>query len=306
MSQDFDSPESVHPNEPKRTAPRLTIPVPPNLPIDDPDQGSPHRRLSTMVGLNFLLTLISLPVLGYLLYHHLQPPPPPPGNPTASASPDGAKSLASDVDRLKTELASVTRKLGESPASADPGPRVKSLDDKVAELSKTVAEMPARLDSLSQKVGAAPQVDAIDKKVGELARTVDTIKAEVTSRPTPAGGATAAAPTTQPAQDSNAEEQAMEQAAELFKQGKFAEARDAFTRIQSANPDDARVFYYAALANGLANRNWQGESERLVKAGLEKEKAGSPDRAKIDATFAGLTTATGKDWLAYFRKQAGH
>ena len=101
------------------------------------------------------------------------------------------------------------------------------------------------------------------------------------------------------------EGQAMEQAADLFKQGRFAEAKAAFTRLQSVYPDDARVWYFSALANGLASRSWQGESERLVKVGVEKEKAGSPDHAKIDAVFANLTTTSGKDWLAYYRKGAG-
>jgi len=96
----------------------------------------------------------------------------------------------------------------------------------------------------------------------------------------------------------------MAQAVDLFKRGKNLEAKDAFARLQTATPDDARVWYYSALANGLATRDWKGESERLVTTGVEKEKAGSPDKAKIDAAFAELTTNTGKDWLSYFRSRA--
>ena len=31
---------------------------------------------------------------------------------------------------------------------------------------------------------------------------------------------------------------------------------------------------------------------------------GKPDKATIDAAFADLTPATGKDWLPYYRNQA--
>ena len=167
--------------------------------------------------------------------------------------------------------------------------------------------MPARLDSLTQKVEAAskgegfapaPKVDAIDKKVGDLAQAVDALKAELAGPEPGPDHRAAPRPPRRPA-DVNVEGQAMEQAVDLFKQGKYAEAKDAFARLQAAYPDDARVWYFSALANGLATRDWKGESERLVKVGVAKEKAGSPDKAKIDAAFAGLTADNGKDWLAY-------
>jgi hypothetical protein len=41
-----------------------------------------------------------------------------------------------------------------------------------------------------------------------------------------------------------------------------------------------------------------------VAEGMAREKAGKPEKAKIDAAFSDLTTATGKDWLAFYRNRA--
>ena len=308
MSQDNESAEPSKPEEARRSSPRLKIPVPPNLPLDDPEAGSPHRRLSTMVGVNFLLLLILVLMLGYVI-HQQSKEPAPAENSAKSTDTNPANAVAGEVDRLKGEIAALTKKLGEMPAPPDPTPQIKLLDEKVADLGKSIGEMPGRLDSLAQKVEAAskgegfapaPKVDAIEKKVGELAESFDALKAGVATRPGPAH-------TTPPArvEDINVEGQAMEEAVDLFRNGKYAEAKDAFVKLQSVYPDDARVWYFSALANGLATRNWQGESERLVQIGVEKEKAGTPDSAKIDAVFADLTATNGRDWLAFYRKQAG-
>jgi len=315
MSQDIEAPDPNTPAEPKRPAPRLKIPVPPDLPLDDPEAGSPHRRLSTMVGVNSLLLLVLLLMSGFGLFQQRREQARAGQGPDA-AGPGDAQGASSEVDRLKSEIAGLTKKLGEMPVPPDPTPQIKSLDDKVADLGKSFAEVPARLDTLSQKVDAAskgegfapaPKVEAIDKKVGDLTQAVDALKAEVAGKPGPGAPAATPAPAAaQPNEDVNVEGQAMEQAADLFKQGKFAEAKAAFTKLQSVFPDDARVWYFSALANGLATQNWKGESERLANLGLAKEKAGTPDRAKIDAVFANLSAANGKDWLTFFRKQAAH
>ena len=58
-------------------------------------------------------------------------------------------------------------------------------------------------------------------------------------------------------------------------------------------------------ANGFATGQWDGgETERLVTRGIEREKAGSPPPAQIDAAFSILTRANGKDWLDFYRKRA--
>ena len=92
--------------------------------------------------------------------------------------------------------------------------------------------------------------------------------------------------------------------AELFKQKKYKEADDFFGTLVKVDQDDARVWYYAALARGFATNDWKGETERLANRGVERERAGTPPRSQIDSTFADLTAATGKDWLAFFRRRA--
>jgi TolA-binding protein len=314
MSQDIENPEPGQEPPPKRPGPKLKLPVPPNVPDHDPEEGSPLRRLSTMVGINLLLLLTSLAAIGYVILLQYQPPPlaekpaAPAEKSTVAGAPASADQVKTDVDQLRAEIKDLTKKLEARPASSDPTPQIKALDDKLAEVSKSVADMPARFDSISQKLEAAskgeglasgPKVEAIEKRIGDIARTVDSLKADLSAKPAPT---TATNPA--PAAALVADAQALEPAIDQFKQGKFAEAKDAFTKLQSAFPDDARVWYYSALANGLATRDWRGESEHLVTTGMAREKAGTPDRAAIDAAFAELTKATGKDWLAFYRKRA--
>jgi len=318
MSQEFEAADpSGNPDAPKeadskRPSPRLKIPVPPDLPLDDPEQGSPHRRLSTVVGINFLLLLACLVGLGLVFLRLTKDEKAATvgssEKTTSAAKPEEVQAVAAEVDKVKAGLADLSRKV-DGLATPSPSPDNKAIQEKVDDLSKTVADFPARLDSLGQKLevvskaeGQAPsaKVDAMEKKVGELASAVDALK---NSPPTQHRAETT--PTTSPRPvDVNAEGQAMEQAVDLFKAGKYADAKAAFAKLQSAYPDDARVWYFSALSNGLATRDWKGESERLVNVGVAKEKAGSPDRAKIDAALSGLTTVTGKDWLAFYRKQA--
>jgi TolA-binding protein len=252
-----------------------------------------------MVGINFLLLLLLIVMMGLVMLGKVNLPV------TAEAKPEDSKAVSTEVDKLKSEIAGLTKKVTEMTPPADPAPQIKAVDDKVAELYRTMAEIPARLEALNQKVDAslkgdafapAPKVDAIEKKVGELSQAIDSLKAGVSNRPTTAAGP---APT-----DTGSESPAMTQAVDLFKKGKYLEAKEAFARLQTVSPDDARVWYYSALANSLATGDWRGESVRLATTGVDKEKAGMPERSKIDAAFAGLTVNTGRDWLAFFRNKA--
>jgi hypothetical protein len=105
------------------------------------------------------------------------------------------------------------------------------------------------------------------------------------------------------AADLNADSAFLEEGARLFEQRKFSEAVKAFEKLQATHPDDARVWYFSALARGFATKDWRGETERLVERGVERERLGTPNRAKIEATFASLKKETGKDWLEAYRKR---
>jgi hypothetical protein len=90
---------------------------------------------------------------------------------------------------------------------------------------------------------------------------------------------------------------------DLFRQKKYDQASEAFDSLTRTNPDDARVWYFAALSRGLATRDWKGQTEKLVTEGVEREKAGTPEKSQIDSAFADLTAETGKDWLAFYRRR---
>ena len=92
-------------------------------------------------------------------------------------------------------------------------------------------------------------------------------------------------------------------AVDLFKRGQYGPARDAFGKLQQATPNDARVWYYGAVINGVLTSNWEGETAQLVARGVEQEKAGRPDATKINAAFADLNPGI-KGWLDAYRARA--
>jgi hypothetical protein len=120
----------------------------------------------------------------------------------------------------------------------------------------------------------------------------------------PAAAATAApAPAPAPASLSE-DELALAQGVKLFKQSHFKEALGIFNILELKNPDDARIWYFAALSHGFATGQWGGGTERLVEKGIERERAGTPSTVLIDASFNDLTAAQGHDWIAEYRRRA--
>lgn len=89
----------------------------------------------------------------------------------------------------------------------------------------------------------------------------------------------------------------------LFKQAQYPGAAAEFRKLSEQYPRDARVWYYAALSNGFTTGNWQGETLQFANRGVELEKAGTPDRAAIDAALNGLAPQTAQ-WIAAFRARA--
>ncbi len=214
--------------------------------------------------------------------------PAPTPTPVAPAAP------AITAETVKADLDALARKIDEMP-KAEPAPAVdlKPIQEQIAALAKSVepvAALPRSVEDLSAKLAAS------EKSVEALKAELTTAKDELTARiaAIPAAGA---APSAAPAVDAAA----MTSALDLFKANKFAEALDAFKKLPAT---DARVLYYTALSNGLATKSWTGETERLALQGVEREKAGSPASAEIDAALAGLTEQQGKAWLAFFRAKA--
>jgi TolA-binding protein len=269
----------------------------PNPPVK-PEPAPRAQQSSMLPMLNLATLLASLALLGYLIYQqremsHAE-------RPVAAEAQKAEKSAddpKTDLDKLRDELKGLTRRFEDHPAPPDPAPRFKVLDDRMVDLGNSLKDLNDRYDGLGKKVESVSKgegtdtpsrIDAIEKRVGTIAATLQGIKSDASTR-------------TASAEASSTD---MDRAVDLFKKGKYAEAKETFARLQGTSPDDARVWYYSALASGLANGDWKGEGERLVALGEAREKAGTPARAKIDAAFADLTTATGKDWLAYYRNKA--
>ena len=122
-----------------------------------------------------------------------------------------------------------------------------------------------------------------------------------------AGAAAAVTPkpsTAEPVDTTNVEGQSFAQAVGLFKAGKYKEAGDVLKTTEDNDSKDARVWYLAALSRGMATNDWTADTVKLVNKGVDREKAGTPSTAEIDAAFATLTPAPVKPWFDHFRKSA--
>jgi len=215
---------------------------------------------------------------------------------SADALTDEVKALQGKVDGLASQARELQGRIEKLPASA---PDLKPLEDRVDALAKateSVAELPKRVDALENRVAAA------DKSLKGLRDDVAAIHGDVRKA--------AAPPRHEPAQreaprpeDVNVAGEGLEEGVQLFKGRQYKEANDVFRKLTDEFPRDARVWYYAALSNGMATRQWSGETERLVNRGVEREKAGTPEADRIDAVFADLDPKT-KQWLDYYRKRA--
>lgn len=199
--------------------------------------------------------------------------------PTATSTRHELKALTDQNKYLAKTLASLQEKVDKLPRP-EPAPDL-------APIQKQLADLTAKLGAFDQRIQAV--ADGLAGAQAELT----TLKAEPVKGTEPATAAASSGDT------------ALAEAAAQFQQTRYAEALASFRKLQAAAPDDARVWYFSALANGLVRRQWTApETLQWVKKGVECEKAGNPERARIDEAFAGLSAATGKDWLAGYRKQA--
>jgi hypothetical protein len=214
--------------------------------------------------------------------------------------------------------------------------RVKQLEDQISTLPKT--QPTAEISDLRSQIGelrkSSQTVDADDKKVEALAvrlhaaekavtksqEELDHVRTEVDAMRTRIDEArTNAASALVPRAEGTATRDTahlltgfdpdldggfLTKAGKLMQEHKYADALKVLEELQKTHQDDARVWYFSALARGFSTNDWRGETERLVEKGVERERAGTPSNSKIDSSFSMLKKETGKDWLDAYRARA--
>jgi hypothetical protein len=227
----------------------------------------------------------------------------------AKASKSALDALSSRIGEVQSELGTLGRELARledrlnartNAPPAPPGPPDLSplrtrIDDLVKE-SQRLSALPATFQSLRQRVDALDKgLNALRTEVAAVPKHLDAslnaLKDAMVSRSAP--------------DQVRQVDMARDFGAALFREGRYAAAREVFLALIENHQNDARLWYFAALANGLTSGEWTGESERMVRRGLECEQGGRPKRSDIDAQFSTVTKEQGKDWLEDWRRRAG-
>lgn len=244
---------------------------------------------------------------------------------TENTAAGGASELTSKFEDLSEKFRDLETRVANLPKAAPAvdteaiGKRIEAAEEraqKVEVMNTQLKDLPIKLDEEAKRVTAlVTDLETVQKQVTELRTDMSAVASKTEKALKPGGEASTAAAKPGESQTSAADSEppqeiekldvtTLAEGIALFQHGDYAKANEFFNPLTKTRADDARVWYYAALSRGLATRDWKGETEDLVKEGVKREKAGQPDKSEIDATFIGLTTATGKDWLGFYRKQA--
>lgn len=245
---------------------------------------------------------------------------------TAKEPADPTKALATSVDGLKSEVTALSKQIKELQGHLEATSKneIHPLQTKIEALTRStegLSSLPAKVTALDNRLnGVDGRVAGVDKAlsggIGSVRQDLVALKSEVrrvgqtaeqaaqlaASKPTAGSTPSSTAAAAEPAVVD--EEKAVARLASLYKSGKYKEAADAFHNDRaSSDSKDARFWYYAAVSQGSATNDWKGEAEQLVKKGVEREKAGTPNASEIDAEMAALPAGV-KLWLDYYRKDA--
>lgn len=165
---------------------------------------------------------------------------------------------------------------------------LKALMARSREMDERLTRLQDQMKGMAGRPGGSVDPPAADP--GRLAPATSDLKAEAPVDPPPPvkPGAT---------------DEALEAGIALFKKEKYPQAMAAFRSLQQSKSQDARVWYYSALANGFATGQWDGETRSFVMQGAERERAGLPAASVIDAAFSDLLPGSGKNWLDSYRSQ---
>jgi hypothetical protein len=210
---------------------------------------------------------------------------------------------------------------------------VDTIERQIVELMRRVDQLSERVDHFSRaRDETSPVQQAVQLELGELNRKMNdlaplaewfqhhreefdkfreefkVLRAQVDAMQVgrPADGAVQRPRTTgssPPGSPGASISRAMKDGIDLLERGQYAAARLIFVRLQVAQPDDARVWYFSALAEALTYGSWDGEPKRLADKGLECERAGHPSTAEIDAALATSGPIKGAEWIASLRRR---
>jgi hypothetical protein len=219
---------------------------------------------------------------------------------------------ADDIETLKGQIANLAQ-------------RFDGLTERVDRMTRPKDETPPVLRTMQIKMAdlarAMDNVAALPAKVRECETHLETLQEEIKSLrlqiesqrngqgrreaastelalPRQTG---ASAP---PSGVRNDEGPQMELGISLLQRGQYASACEVFDRLREAQPRDARVWYFAGLAAGLASGKWEGEAKQFVDKGIDLERKGSPATAQVDAALATRVPIEGVPWLNSLRRQA--
>jgi TolA-binding protein len=236
------------------------------------------------------------------------------------------KDLTTECNNLADQYKKLQSRVELMPRSAR-APDLAPIEQKVAQVDR----LSQQLDAIGKKIDPLPQkLEQSERRITELDQKLDELRKQETAargrrpsdrdRQVPLTGGDHPSPSTGLERPSPAEaaenkpspsddkgqsvDPTLESGVSLFREKRYGEAYAVFRKLLQSQPDDARVWYYAALAYGLSTGDWSPMTQTMVEEGVAREKAGKPAKAEIDSAFAGLTKETGKDWLAFYRRRA--
>ena len=218
---------------------------------------------------------------------------------------DRIKNLTDQYKQLQARLDAVPK--------ATPVPDLAPIEAKVAQVGELSQQIEAKVGQLSQQIEAIgkkldplpAQLVESKKKVTELDAKLDELRNELSaahSRAPADRNRDGSAVSSEKVESSI--DRALEPGVSQFRRARYREAYDVFQKLEQSHPDDARVWYYAALAYGLSSNDWGKTTQSMVEQGVSREKSGQPQKSVIDSAFTGLTKETGKDWLDFYRRRA--
>jgi hypothetical protein len=261
------------------------------------------------------LVALGAGVLGaYLFLNFFNGPPRPVSGDESTASKEelpSTRDLTDQLSKVSDRVEKLSERVDAIPKPGPP-PDLADLQVQVADLTRASQELAPlrrglkeeddRLEEVRRLVRTlSDEVRALRSRTGTLRMTAASNDPPVQPEP----GDRKDSVLIKPVPEKMTSAGALAPGATLYRQQKYKEALDAFTRLEQTNPDDARVWYYAALAHGFTTRRWNGEGTiRLVEKGVACERAGNPSKTEVDEAFKGLTSANGKDWLANYRLRA--